>query len=143
MATVLDAFALVALALDEPAAAEVEALIRRGGAAVSAVNLAETIDQLVRVRSYALGDVRASFAPVLSEHVAVLDATEQVAWRAAEIRARHYHRDRCPLSLADCVALASVSSSGELATADPALARVARGAGVSLIALPDSSGRRP
>ena len=49
--TVLDASALLALLLDEPGRADVEALMRRHPPPViSAVNLAEVIDKLVRGR---------------------------------------------------------------------------------------------
>lgn len=45
----VDAFALIALLRDEPAAGEVEGLLRRGEAAVTAINLAEALDVLERV----------------------------------------------------------------------------------------------
>ncbi len=44
----LDAYAVLALALDEPAAGEVEALIRKGEAAITAVNLFEAADYCIR-----------------------------------------------------------------------------------------------
>lgn len=83
-----DAFALVALALDEPAAAEVETTLRRGDCVVSALNLAEDIDQLGRVHGHDADELRAALEPVLGETVSVLPADEGVAWRAAELRRR-------------------------------------------------------
>jgi predicted nucleic acid-binding protein len=66
------------------------------------------------------------------------------ARRAAELRARHYHRTRSPVTLADCGAIALAEQFGtELVTSDPAMLRVARAEGVAVIAVPDSSGRTP
>jgi hypothetical protein len=45
-----DAFALLAPLGEEPAADNVEALLRRGDAAITAVNLAEALDVLQRVQ---------------------------------------------------------------------------------------------
>ncbi len=135
MTCVLDAFALVGLALDEPSADEVEKLIRRGESAVTAVNLAEALDQLARVHRRSLEELRGSFGPVIGEPVAVIEVTESLGWRAVELRARHYHRRRSPLSLADCVALAAVGADDSIATADQPLIRAARAEGLEAIAL--------
>lgn len=143
MTVVLDAYALIALALDEPAAGEVEALVRRGSTAVSAVNLAEAVDVLGRVHDVPAERIRASFELLLGEPVAVLAVDENAAWRAAQLRARHYHRTRSPVSLADCVLLAAARRGDAVATPDAAVAAAARSEGVELIALPDSGGRRP
>jgi PIN domain nuclease of toxin-antitoxin system len=143
MATLLDAFALVALALDEPAAAEVEALLRRGDAQVSAVNLGEAIDQLGRVRDHGSGEIAAAFEPLTGDVVVVLAVDEGIAWRAADLRRRHYKRRRSEMSLADCIALASVGDDDVIATADPPLARAARAEGTEVVALPSAAGRRP
>ena len=143
MAVVLDAFALVALALDEPAASEVESLLRRGDACVSAVNLAEAIDQLGRVHGRPVVELQAAFDPVLDDAVTVLPTDRASAWRVAELRRRHYRRRGSELSLADCCALAAAGAQDTLATADPPLARAARAEGVAVAALPDSAGRRP
>lgn len=70
-----------------------------------------------------------------------LDASD--AWRAADIRMRYYDRRTNPLSLADCLLLASVEPTDELATADPAIAAVARAEGTRLVPLPDSTGALP
>ena len=57
--TVLDASAIIAALLDEPARDEVEELLRAGATAprVSAVNLGEIVDQMVRVRGRKFEDV--------------------------------------------------------------------------------------
>jgi uncharacterized protein with PIN domain len=143
VACVLDAFALVALALEEPAAAEVEAALRRGDCVVSAVNLAEAIDQLGRVRGRSAGELRTEFSGVLGETLAVQSVGEQLAWRAADLRRRHYRRRSSELSLADCLALATAREGDRLATADPPLARATRSEGLEVLALPGTDGQRP
>lgn len=65
---------IVALALDEPAAAKVEATLRRGDCAVSAVILAEALDQLGRVHGHGAAELGATFAPVLDAALAVVAA---------------------------------------------------------------------
>jgi predicted nucleic acid-binding protein len=65
-------------------------------------------------------------------------------WLATSLRAEHYHRGRVPVSLADCICVATaITLQTDLATTDPAQAAVARAAGVEVIALPDSEGRLP
>ncbi len=137
------AFAIVALALDEPAAAETEATLRRGDCTASAVNLAEALDQLGRVHGRSAAELRATFEPVLGAALGVVAADEEVAWRAAELRRRYYRRRDSELSLADCIALATALEGDRLTTADPPLARAARAEGIDVLALPDSGGRRP
>ncbi|MGH3922616.1 MAG: hypothetical protein ACRDTT_07070, partial [Pseudonocardiaceae bacterium] len=74
--------------------------------------------------------------------VAALDAP--TATLAGRLRARHYHRERCAVSLADCVAAATaIMRDRPLATADPALAELLRAEQGKIISLPDSNGRRP
>lgn len=143
MVYVLDAFALVALFLDEPAADEVESLLRTGTGAVSAVDLCEVVDQLGRGQGRDLEDLRMLLEPVIIDSLGVLETSEEIAWRAAAVRRRHYRRRGSELSLADCVALASASSGDRLATADPPLARAARAEAIEVVALPASDARRP
>ena len=140
--TLLDAYALVAFLLDEPAAADVEALIRTGDAGVLVVNLAEALDVTQRVHGVSDAELRGVLEPLLGDVVAVVIQPGDAAWRAAELRAKYYDRRSCPLSLADCFLLAAADGD-EIATADPALATALRSEGATVVALPDSSGRRP
>lgn len=74
----------------------------------------------------------------------VVPVDEAIGSVAGGIRADHYQRRNAPISLADCVALAASSVLGAaLATADPALATIARRVGVKVVGLPDSAGNRP
>lgn len=142
MTVLLDAFALIALLRDEPAAGEVEALLRRGEAAVTAINLAEALDVLERVDAVPRARLDELTGPLVAESVGLVEVDERLARDSASLRARHYHRTRSPLSLADCVLLAAASGAS-LATADPPLARAARAERIEIHPLQDSRGRRP
>jgi PIN domain nuclease of toxin-antitoxin system len=140
----LDAYALVALAADEPAAPEVEELLRGGDCGVVIANLAEAIDRCSRVHGLPAEAVRAALEPLLSDVLAPLASGVAEAWRAAELRGAYYHRKTCALSLADCFLLAHAGLSHHaIATADPALAGAGRKEGIDVAPLPDSSGKRP
>ncbi len=142
--TYLDAYALVALMGEEPAAARVESLIRTGDCRVSVVNLAEAIDSSQRVHSLAADEARTILDPLFIEDVLLVPTEGDHAWAAADVRNRYYHRRNCPLSLADCflVAHALIDERG-LATSDRPLAETARGEGIVVTPLPDRSGNEP
>lgn len=82
--------------------------------------------------------LRGHFGPVVGEPVALIEVDEPLCWRAVGLRARHYHRSRSPLSLADCVALAAVGPDDAIATADQPLVRAARAEGLAVIALAEA-----
>ncbi len=136
MSVLLDAFALIALLADEPAADEVEALLRGGEAAITAVNLAEALDVLQRVQGIPSERLQAVTTPLVGERMRLLPIDERIARDAADIRARRYHRTRAPVSLADCILLAATGESDALATADGPLIRVAEAENVQVRALP-------
>ncbi|MDX6646841.1 MAG: ribonuclease VapC [Miltoncostaeaceae bacterium] len=129
----------MALLKDEPAAPEVEELLR-GGVGMAAVNLAEAIDVLGRVDGVPPERLRELIEPLLVGPITVLSVTARQAWRAAELRRRHYHRRSCPLSLADCLLLAACAGEYELATADPDLLAVAALEGLAVRRLTDARG---
>jgi PIN domain nuclease of toxin-antitoxin system len=144
LTVLLDAFALIALLRDEPAADEVETILRRGEAAMSAVNLAEALDVLQRVDGVDRARLDALTGPLIGESLALLAVDERTARDGADIRARRYHRTRAPLSLADCLLLAAArGAQAVVATADRPLASAARAEEIEVAALPDSRGRRP
>jgi PIN domain nuclease of toxin-antitoxin system len=140
----LDAFALIALLRDEPAAEEVETILRRGDTAMTTVNLAEALDVLQRVDGVERTRLEAVTGPLVNESLELLTVDERTARDAAELRARRYHRTRAPLSLADCLLLAAARAPASVvATADRPLATAAQAEGIEIVALPDSRGRRP
>ncbi|MGI8593724.1 MAG: PIN domain-containing protein [Solirubrobacteraceae bacterium] len=142
MRVVLDASALVAIVAREPSEPEAVGLLRSGGAAMVAVNLAEAIDVLLRA-GHAAERVRAQLQPAIQESLAVIPLDEPLAWRAAELRAVHYHRTRSAISIADCALIAALGEGDEAASSDAALLRIARAEGFDIRPLPDSRGRRP
>jgi PIN domain nuclease of toxin-antitoxin system len=135
VSVLLDAFALIALLAEEPAAEQVETLIRRGDTAITPINLAEALDVLQRVGQIPRERLQTLTTPLIGEHIKLAQIDEQIARDAADIRARRYHRTRCPLSLADCILLAATGSSDTLATADRALIRTAEAENVTVTAL--------
>jgi len=141
--TVLDAYALLAYLRDETGAEPVAELLR-SPAVLPVVNAAEVIDQLVRVYDRDPDDVHGDLAVLSHAGMHLSAVSTEIGMLAGRLRARHYHRERMAVSLADCVAAATALSAGRpLATADPALAALIRAEAGSLHALPDSAGRLP
>jgi PIN domain nuclease of toxin-antitoxin system len=140
---VLDAYALVAYLRGEAAAEEVADLLR-SPTLISPVNAAEVVDHLVRIHEFGADDVHADLASLEDAGMKFAPVSAEIAISAGRLRARHYHRGRMALSLADCVTAATaLSNERALATADPALATLLRAEGGEVVPLPDSSGRRP
>jgi predicted nucleic acid-binding protein len=74
----------------------------------------------------------------LLEAVAV---TTQLGAAAGRLRARHYHRTRCSVSMADCLAAEAARALGEkLATSDPHLLHACDAEGIDYVVLPQSDG---
>jgi uncharacterized protein with PIN domain len=139
----LDAYALTALLAEEPAADEVGQLIAEGDVAVSAPNLAEAADRLGRIYGIAVQRTRAAVESLeQSTDLHVRPVERLHAWRAAELRVKHYHRSRRPLSLGDCLLLAMITQQDRLATSDPHVLATAEKEQIAWIALADSRGRR-
>lgn len=108
---------------------------------ISAVNLAEVIDQLVRVYGRDVVDVNDAVDLLIVGGLEVQPFWLPQSRRAAAIRSERYHRTSAPLSLADCACLATALHLGaDIATTDAALANVARSIGVGVIELPASGG---
>jgi predicted nucleic acid-binding protein len=71
----------------------------------------------------------------------VVDFT--VGAEAGRLRARRYHRARCAVSMADCIAAQTARSKGEpLATSDPHLLDLCHEEGILTVVLPGSDGSR-
>lgn len=141
----LDASALLALLLDEPAAPDVETILREDDVCITAVTYAEVVDQAVRVQKKAMAEVARAIDPLItSEALRIAAVSLTVGVRAGELRAQHYDRRSCPVSLGDCILLgAAAIGSADVATSDQAVTDVAREIGVSVRALPNSQGVRP
>jgi predicted nucleic acid-binding protein len=137
--TLLDAYALVAFLVGGPAAAQVRAILREGEAAVATANLAEALDVSERIHGLAITRALELLEPLFDGLMAVRSLDLLVTCRAAELRARHYHRSTRPISLADAVLLASARSGDRIATADPDVLAVARAEHLASLALAGQS----
>ncbi|MDQ2981102.1 MAG: PIN domain-containing protein [Actinomycetota bacterium] len=129
---------------DEPAAEEVESLLREGDCRIALANLAEALDVAQRRHGLPLEALRTALDPLLLGPLAASAPSEADAWRAAELRGRYYDRNDRALSVADCFLLAQASAGGDaIATSDPPIAEVAQAEEIDVIGLPDSEGHRP
>ena len=137
--TVLDAYAVTAFLRAEPAANDVGVLLRRPGVALTAVGVAEVLDHLIRIVGVDEEDATLDVAQLgLLDGIPVDPALGAAAGR---LRARQYHRSRCPLSMADCIAAEAARSRAEpLATSDPHLLDVCRTENIARHVLPQSDG---
>lgn len=118
---VLDAYAVLAFLKGEAAAPEVGSLLNAPEpSALTVVGVAEVLDHLVRIVGADEEDAVLDLGQLDLLDPVALD--ERTATAAGLLRARHYHRTHCAVSLADCIA-AEVTRSlgGKLATSDPHL----------------------
>lgn len=140
---VLDAYAVLAYLRDERAAGDVGELLG-GQTMLTAVNAAEVVDQLVRVYGRDPDDVHGDLVMLAHTGMELAAVSAEAGVLAGRLRARHYHRERLAVSLADCVAAAAaLATECALATADPALASLVRAEGGRVHSLPDTAGQLP
>jgi predicted nucleic acid-binding protein len=137
--TLLDANALIAVFLGEPAMEKVLEILRRGKAAMAATNVAEVFDVSARRHGLPVSRVADLLEPLLEGPLTPIAVDPDLARRAGEVRLAHYHRKRRPLSLADCVLLAAATGPKDrIATSDSDVLAVAAELGIETIALPPS-----
>jgi PIN domain nuclease of toxin-antitoxin system len=136
--TILDAYAVVAFLRAEPAAAQVSSLLDGDSATLTAVGLAEVIDHMLRLADADEETLLLDLAQLgLLEAVPVDPALGASAGR---LRARSYHRTRCAVSMADCLAAETARTTGQpLATADPHLLDVCHTERIATLVLPDTA----
>jgi PIN domain nuclease of toxin-antitoxin system len=140
----LDSYALVGALRGEAITAEVRQLFATSPTAISTVNLSEVMDKLARLAGRSEESVREAVGALKLGGLSVVTVDEEIAWRAGLIRARHYHRRSAPLSLADCTLVATALSREDwIATSDPHIAMLGRELDITIVALPDSEGKRP
>ncbi len=136
---VLDASCMVSLFGGEPGQHDVVAALA-AACAMNVLNRAEVIDRLARHGAIAddvaadLDTLGISFEPL----------TVELADKAATLRSRHYHRTERPLSMADCVALATaMGTDSALATSDVHLATTCTSVGCRVVEIANSKGAYP
>jgi predicted nucleic acid-binding protein len=132
----LDAYALIAFLVGGPAAEHVRSLLREGNAAVATANLVETLDVSERLYGIAVARAMDLLEPLLGGPLTAVPLGAATAARAASLRARHYHRSSCPISLADAILLASVRVGDRLATADSHVLAAAAAEDLTVVPLP-------
>ena len=139
--TVLDAYAVLAHLKGEAAATEVGALLAEGDASLTALGVAEVLDHLVRLVGVDEEDAALDLAQLgLIDGIAV---GAELGVAAGRLRARHYQRNRCAVSLADCVAAEVARAQARpLATADPHLLDVCDIERLAVVVLPATDGSR-
>ncbi|MGH9121950.1 MAG: PIN domain-containing protein [Acidimicrobiales bacterium] len=137
--TVLDAYAVIAYLRGEPAAHEVRVVVDGGSASLTAVGVAEVVDHHVRLAGADEEDATLDLAQLgLIEGISV---DSELAVGAGRLRARYYHRTRCAVSMADCIAAEAARLTGQaLATSDPHLLDLCHREGISTIVLTASNG---
>lgn len=139
--TILDAYAVIAYLKAEAAAPEVRPLLDRGEASLTAVGVAEVLDHLVRLAGVDEEDAALDLAQLGLLDGVVVDSALGLA--AGRLRARRYHRSRCAVSMADCIAAeAARQEATDLATSDPHLLDLCRVEGISALVLTASGGTR-
>jgi predicted nucleic acid-binding protein len=134
--TLLDAYALIAFLVGGPPTREVRSILREGDAGVATANLVEVLDVSQRVYGVPTSRTLETIEPLLEGPLTAVVLGFSVARRAADIRARHYHRSSRPISLADAVLIGSAESGDRIATADPDVLAVAEAEAIESIALP-------
>jgi PIN domain nuclease of toxin-antitoxin system len=137
--TVLDAYAVLAYLKGEAAATRVRPLLDSPGSSLTSLGVAEVLDHLVRIVGADEETATLDIAQLGLLDSVQVDPAHGVA--AGRLRARHYHRTRCSVSLADCIAIEVARSSGQpLATSDPHMLDVCHAEGVAVTVLPGSDG---
>jgi predicted nucleic acid-binding protein len=134
--TLLDAYALVAFLVGGPAAPRVRSLLRGGNAVIATANLVEALDVSQRLSGVPVERSMEVLEPLFEGTLGWRALDFVIARRAAEIRARHYHRSTRPISLADAVLIASAGDTDRIATADPDVLAVAGAEKIATITLP-------
>jgi hypothetical protein len=134
--TLLDAYALIAFMVGGPATQHVRAILREGDAAVATANLVEVLDVSHRLYSVPIERSLQILTPLLEGPLTAVPLDVAVARRAADIRARHYHRASRPISLADAVLVGSANPGDRIATADVDVLAVAEAEQLESVALP-------
>jgi predicted nucleic acid-binding protein len=139
----LDAFALIALQRDEPAAEAVTGMIASGDAGVPSIILAEVLDLLVRAHGVPADRLFEAVSGLFAAGLTMIHTRDETPWIAARLRSRHYRARGSALSLPDCVLLATAGPGDAIATADRPILAAAQAEGIDVRPLPDSRGRMP
>jgi PIN domain nuclease of toxin-antitoxin system len=136
----LDANAVLAVLLAEPAMDRVLPLLREGRSAMTGANIAEVFDVGIRRRGLSPARMAELVEPLFEGPIASIPVDARLARRAGELRAAHYHRSKRRISLADAVLLGAARPGDRIASADRPVLAIAAELGIETIELPPSSG---
>ena len=113
-----------------------------GIASISAITIAEVIDGGVRRNGQRVDAMDDRISALLAGGLEVVLVDEDISRLAGALRARHWDAKRRPVSMADCIVLATgIRVQEPIATSDGPLIAAARSEGHPVVALPDSRGR--
>ncbi len=140
MNVLLDANALLAVLLAEPAMDRVLSLLREGRTAMTGANIAEVFDVGIRRKGFPPARMVELVEPLFEGPIASIPVDLPLARRAGELRAAHYHRSERRISLADAVLLGAARPGDRIATADKPVLDIAAELRIETIELPPSSG---
>jgi PIN domain nuclease of toxin-antitoxin system len=140
VSVLLDANALLAVLLGEPAMDRVLSLLHGGKAAMTGANIAEVFDVGLRRKGFSASRMAELVDPLFEGPIATVPVGSRLARRAGELRATHYHRVDRRISLADAILLAAAEPADQIATSDSHVLIVASELGIETIELPPSSG---
>lgn len=137
--TVLDTYAVIAFLRAEPAAAQVKTVLKQSDAALTTVGIGEVLDHLIRI--IGADEEDATLDVVQLGLLDGIPVTPDLGAAAGRLRARRYHRTRCAVSMADCIAAEAARARNEsLATSDPHLLDVCHAENIARLILPQSDG---
>ena len=141
---VFDADPLVSVLLDRPGAKKIAAALDADltECRVSSITYSRVIERVARESRSSARDVAGVIDWWIAGGLSVDPVDADLAAAAAAIRAEHYDRERSPISLVDCHAMAlAAAHHAELAASDAGVLRVAKALGLAVLALPDQTGK--
>jgi PIN domain nuclease of toxin-antitoxin system len=136
----LDANAVLAVLLAEPAMDQVLPLLREGRAAMTGANIVEVFDVGIKRKGLSPARMTELVEPLFEGPIASIPVDPRLARRAGELRADQYHRSKRRISLADAVLLAAARPGDRIASADRPVLAIAAELGIETIELLPSSG---
>jgi len=140
VSVLLDANALLAVLVAEPAMERVLSLIRQGNTAMTGANIAEVFDVGIRRKGLSSTRMTELVEPLFDGAIACVPVDQSLARPAGLLRGGRYHRSKSRVSLADAVLLAAARPGDEIATSDSGVLAIAADLGIATIELPPSSG---
>ena len=141
---VFDVDPLVSILLDAPGARKIAAVLDDDltMCRVSAVTYSRVIERVARESASAADEVAGVIDWWIAGGLSIEPVDAELARAAAAVRAEHYDREASPISLIDCHAMAlAAAHHAQLVASNPVVLRVAKSLGLSVLPLPDQTGK--